>query len=153
MQSLDEQSCAGPHAASSWVLPGKLIAGGYPGSRDEEEHEAIVEAILQSGVTTFVCLQTLDELLRFRAYGPTARRMRPSVKILHAPINDLSVTSDAAARSAADTILRQRTAVSLELTRPLAASSPARVRLSSLQLSAVRLSTCTAGVATGAPAL
>ena len=106
LPALEARSYAGPHAASNWVLPGRLIAGGYPGSRDEEEHDSIVTSIMQCGVTTFVCLQPKDELERFRAYGPVARRLNASTKIFHAPIDDLSVTTDAAARSAADTIAR-----------------------------------------------
>lgn len=65
LPELDEHY-AGPTANSNWVLPGRLLAGAYPGSRDKDEHLSIVRNIVSAGVTTFVCLIPYDELERFR---------------------------------------------------------------------------------------
>lgn len=41
----------GPTPNSNWVIPGKLIAGAYPGSADSEtKHRDVITAIIDSGI-------------------------------------------------------------------------------------------------------
>lgn len=47
----------GPTEESNWVIPGRLMAGAFPGAKDDAEHERLLHNILRAGVTTFVSLQ------------------------------------------------------------------------------------------------
>ena len=40
----------GPISTSNWVIPGKLIAGSYPGSADEKKHKLKITNIIQCGI-------------------------------------------------------------------------------------------------------
>lgn len=102
-----DHNFAGPHACANWVLPGKLLAGGYPGASESEAHEAIIKATVEAGVDSFVCLMPNDQLQNFAPYAPIARRLKPMLELLQCPIVDGTVTTDASARSAADTIIRR----------------------------------------------
>ena len=39
----------GPTPTSNWVIPGKLIAGAYPGSIEPEKHRATIKSVIESG--------------------------------------------------------------------------------------------------------
>lgn len=65
----------GPHDTCNYLLPGRLLAGSYPGDRKEPEHSAKIRVLLESGVDTFVCLQEEQELQRFTPYVDVARSM------------------------------------------------------------------------------
>ena len=41
----------------SWIIPNVLLAGGFPGSPEDDENEATLRGLLAAGVRTFVCLQ------------------------------------------------------------------------------------------------
>lgn len=45
-----------PYAESYWVVPGKIIAGEYPGTSEEEKTRKRIQALLKSGVRTFIDL-------------------------------------------------------------------------------------------------
>jgi hypothetical protein len=54
---------SGPTPYSNWVIPGHLIAGGFPAScTDDALTTNLLTAILQAGTTTFVCLQSEFDL-------------------------------------------------------------------------------------------
>eukprot|EP00667_Euglena_gracilis_P017218 EG_transcript_18110 len=99
----------GPHSTCNWVIPGRLLAGAFPGDLQEPQHTERVRACLDSGVRTFVCLQPLAELARFNPYPHIARALLgPSaaeVEFLHAPIPDGHVAPDARVRAAAETVI------------------------------------------------
>lgn len=48
----------GPTSESNWLIPGRLLVGGYPGSyyNNPLETKKIQEALINSGIDTFVCL-------------------------------------------------------------------------------------------------
>ena len=46
---LDTADMRGPMPTSNWVIPGKLIAGAYPGSVNSEKHLQIIRDVIQSG--------------------------------------------------------------------------------------------------------
>jgi hypothetical protein len=45
-----------PTTSSYWVVPGRLLAGAYPGDSDPEAHRAKVQALVDAGIRTFVNL-------------------------------------------------------------------------------------------------
>ena len=47
----------GPLPWCNWVVPGRVLAGAFPGSTSDAETEAALTALLRAGVNTFVCLQ------------------------------------------------------------------------------------------------
>ncbi len=45
-----------PYAESYWVVPGSVMAGEYPGTPEEEKTRKRIQALLKSGVRTFIDL-------------------------------------------------------------------------------------------------
>ena len=39
----------GPTPTSNWVVPGRLIAGAYPGSKDPDLHNGIIRTLIEAG--------------------------------------------------------------------------------------------------------
>ncbi len=57
----DPTSASPPLARSYWVLPGKLLAGAYPGHQDAAAAASKIESLLDAGIRTFVDLTGEDE--------------------------------------------------------------------------------------------
>ena len=55
-----------PNPASYWVVLGRLLAGAYAGSRDEEQTRRRLAAFLDAGFDTFLDLTTEGELPPYR---------------------------------------------------------------------------------------
>jgi len=72
LQLVDPSDAAGPFDESNWVISGALLAGRNPG--EPAERATLLEALLDLGVTTYVCLQPRDEL-RKRPYEAYAARL------------------------------------------------------------------------------
>lgn len=89
-----------PIASSYWVLPGRLLAGGYPGSLDAAEANLKVVRLLEAGVTAFLDLTEEEELAPYApALNAQARAMRRRVYHRRLPIRDFDVpTSEQMAR-------------------------------------------------------
>ena len=87
-----------PHD-SYWVVPGRLLAGPYPGGPEEEEMRATVGAFLDTGVTLFVDLTEEDELEPYAHLldGTGARHVRR-------PVRDFGVPSEADARQTVELV-------------------------------------------------
>ena len=68
-----------------WVVPGRFLAGEYPGSTDQAAARAKVSAFVRVGVTTFVDLTEEGEL------DPYAPFLHPGVSHHRFPIRDYSV--------------------------------------------------------------
>jgi protein-tyrosine phosphatase len=51
-----------PHPNTYWVVPGKLLAGEYPGAIDSEEARRRLRSFLQVGVRHFIDLTEVGEL-------------------------------------------------------------------------------------------
>lgn len=117
LPSLEEDLgwATGPHDTSNYVLPGRLLAGSYPGGRSESEHVAKLRALLAAGVDTFVCLQETRELhSRFRPYIGTLRRLSGEregkddcdpLDFWHCPIPDGHITTTHQLEAAVATIV------------------------------------------------
>lgn len=73
-----------------WVAPGKLLAGEYPGGRDEETTRARISALIQSGISAFIDLtEEKDGLMPYAGFLGNTPYQR-------FPIRDLSVPNSPA---------------------------------------------------------
>jgi hypothetical protein len=79
-----------PLPNSYWVIPGRLLAGEYPGGTDFSDSRARLAQLQDSGVDYFVDLTEEGELPAYRHLVPF------HVKYLRSPIVDHSVPSGAA---------------------------------------------------------
>ena len=86
---------------SYWIIPGRFLAGEYPGAKDEEEARAKIRRFLQAGVTRFIDLTHPGES-NLRPYAgmlaEEAQRLeggRPGKTVSHTrlPIDDMSTPS------------------------------------------------------------
>ena len=88
-----------PFPRSYWVIPGKLLAGFYPGSKDPKEATAKLTALINAGIRHVINLTKPDERdftgHRFVPYddmmGSIAAKMKILVTFDQLPIRDLSV--------------------------------------------------------------
>jgi len=88
----------GPTNWSHWVIPGRLIAGAYPGDYKEKEHEELLGTlVMDAKVTTFVNLLEIAESKRFTPYVETiekikkANDLKTEFKYISFPIPDHSI--------------------------------------------------------------
>jgi ADP-ribosylglycohydrolase len=77
-----------PLAESYWAIPGRLLAGKYPGGRDLKELERRLGPLLDAGITGFLDLTEHGELPPYDNYLP------PNVAYLRKPITDHGVPRD-----------------------------------------------------------
>lgn len=83
-----------PIADSYWVIPGRLLAGEYPGAADDEVARRKLRSILDAGVTAFIDLTEEGELNSYGSFLPNgAVPGEQSVTHDRMPIRDLGVTS------------------------------------------------------------
>jgi len=91
-----------PFPHSYWVIPGKLLAGFYPGAKDPKEAAAKLTALIDAGIRHVINLMEPDERdlagHRFVPYEDvmesTASKMQISVTFDQLPIKDLSVPTE-----------------------------------------------------------
>ena len=51
-----------PFPRSYWVIPGKFLAGAYPGSADPEEAKEKIKALISCGIRSVINLMEKDEV-------------------------------------------------------------------------------------------
>lgn len=103
-----------PMLGSYWAVPGRLLAGEYPGEHDPELSRAKLRALLQAGMRTFVDLtedgETVEEARLIPSYRSLLREMskEEAVPITYAniPIEDRDVPSPWTIRCILDLIDR-----------------------------------------------
>jgi hypothetical protein len=91
-----------PFPHSYWVIPGKLLAGYYPGAKNSKEASTKLTALINAGIRHVITLMEPDERdftgHRFIPYddlmGSIAARMKVSVTFDQLPIKDLSVPTE-----------------------------------------------------------
>ena len=91
-----------PFPRSYWVIPDKLLAGFYPGSKDPQEATAKLTALINAGIRHVINLMETDERdftgHRFVPYADLmesiAVKMRIPVTFDQLPIKDLSVPTE-----------------------------------------------------------
>jgi len=92
-----------PFGRSYWVVPGKFLAGCYPGSQDPVEHRSKLVGLLAVGIRTVVNLMEEDEVDRwsqpFDPYEDFLRREAAArgthVEIIRISVRDANIPSDA----------------------------------------------------------
>ena len=88
-----------PFPRSYWVLPGKFLAGYYPGSRDPATTQEKLKSLLKHGVHQIINLmETGEENFQGEKFVPyenqlqtMAREMDISVEVVHTPIQDMKI--------------------------------------------------------------
>ena len=88
-----------PFNRSYWVVPGKLLAGGYPGSEDPMEKDRILKELIQAGIGHVISLLEPQEYSRqddpFPPYvyhmESIAKKLKISVTFDQLSIKDFSV--------------------------------------------------------------
>ena len=112
-----------PLAESYWVIPGRLLAGKYPGGKKIQELERRVGPLLDAGFDAFIDLTEAGELPPYEGYLPEG------VVYVRKPITDHGVPRDSAfmARDPGDAgrTARAKAAVSTCTAAP-ASAAPAR---------------------------
>lgn len=91
--------CAVPFERSYWVVPGKLLAGCYPGDADPEREYMKLNGLVKAGVRFVFNLMEEDEVNHlgqsFKPYGPAladrARDMGIEIVSKRIPIRDCCV--------------------------------------------------------------
>lgn len=80
----------GPTARSNWVVPGRLLAG----DRASLDDEASLKAVMATGVSMIVCLQSRSEVKLAVDYRPRAVALNPELRVREQPIPDQEVIED-----------------------------------------------------------
>jgi len=84
-----------PTTSSYWVVPGRFLAGAYPGAVIPQDHRQKVSDLLAAGVRVFVNLMEVDETSHegtpFVPYEDLVQSPQPGASCLRFPIQDLSV--------------------------------------------------------------
>ena len=90
-----------PFSRSYWVVPGKLLAGYYPGGENNEEAHKKLKALLDHGIRHVINLMEPDEFnWDRRRFVPYKEQMRSIAETMgcevtyeQIPIKDLGITS------------------------------------------------------------
>ncbi len=91
-----------PFLRSYWAIPGKLLAGFYPGSKDPREASTKLTALINAGIRHVINLMEPDETdhsgHRFAPYADLmesiAAKMGISATFDQLPIRDLSIPNE-----------------------------------------------------------
>ena len=88
-----------PFPRSYWIVPGKFLAGYYPGSRDSVTAEEKLKNLLDLGIRHFINLMERDEEnfqgQKFLPYENQLQNiadgMNISIELVHMPIQDMNI--------------------------------------------------------------
>jgi ADP-ribosylglycohydrolase len=91
-----------PLARAYWVLPGKLLAGGYPGRKagvaGASAPETAVHALQDAGVNAFLDLSADGEDVKAESYAPF---LGAGIELRRSPTEDMSADSSSVKKSIA----------------------------------------------------
>lgn len=97
-----------PTASSYWVIPGRLLAGAYPGAANPEDHRKKVNDLVTAGVRVFISLMETDETNHagdpFVPYVDQVQSLQPDATCIRFPVKDLSVPTVDQMKATLDTI-------------------------------------------------
>ncbi len=83
-----------PISKSYWVVPGKLLAGGYPGAVDAGNAREKLTALVDAGVRSFVDLTERHELEPYDGIlREIARERHLDLRYARVPVQDVSTPS------------------------------------------------------------
>ena len=94
---------AHPIPNSYWVVPGRFLAGGYPGDLDDDVAHDKVRRLLAAGVSFFLDLTEAGELNPYAPFAAAAAAGRPVVH-RRMPIRDFAIPTSEGMRAIVDTI-------------------------------------------------
>lgn len=77
-----------PLPATYWVVPGRFLAGEYPGSHSRAEAMERLRLLLSAGVTCFIDVTEPDELPSYESLLPFATPAGQRIEYLREPIPD-----------------------------------------------------------------
>lgn len=113
-QTLDNDTMSPPvpFQRSYWVVPGKLLAGYYPGDLDTSKMEKKLKGLLQAGIRYVISLMEENEQnwngKRFRSYENDIKRYAGQegveITLVRRPIEDLSAPTPEYLRNILDEI-------------------------------------------------
>ncbi len=95
--NLEDQtvSPATPFADSYWVIPGRLLAGEYPGAIEELPARKKLLSLLQSGIRAIINLTEAGELVDYHAWlEEEAEECGVGCEVRRMPIADLSTPTE-----------------------------------------------------------
>ncbi len=85
-----------PIPESYWVIPGRFLAGEYPGGFNQERVRHRMDACLEAGLNTFINLTGPDELPPYLpVLQEQAKIHRKKVEMIHLPIRDFGLPTHA----------------------------------------------------------
>lgn len=94
-----------PISESYWVLPGKFLAGEYPGHFYDEKVSQRIGAFLEAGINTFIDLTTPEELPPYESIlKDQAQPHEMEVQHLRFPIGDFGLPTHAGMTSTLNAI-------------------------------------------------
>jgi len=105
---------AGPTSCSNWLIPNAILMSAYPGDLDDAKAKHKAQQYVQAGITTYVCLQTPNELKRFlpyretiEAYQKVQQAATAKLEFLNFPIADNGVAKDDAVDAFTDELVQR----------------------------------------------
>jgi len=95
-----------PIPESYWVIPGRLLAGEYPGAKAAPERtRQRLDAFLAAGINTFINLTEASELEDYTPFlQAQAADQQPALECLRFPIVDVGLPTRAGMRAILDAI-------------------------------------------------
>ena len=94
-----------PIAESYWVIPGRLLAGEYPGSPNEEQTRKRIDALLEAGFDLLIDLTRPDEMWPYiTILLEEAKFYEVAVKHQRFPISDFGLPTPEPMKAILDTI-------------------------------------------------
>lgn len=94
-----------PIPESYWVVPGRLLAGEYPGQSDEERTRKRIDAFLENGFSTFIDLTRPTELVPYaRILTEQANAYAVQVSHQRFPIGDFGLPTPEQMNAILDTL-------------------------------------------------
>ena len=95
--SRDTSATKVPFCRSYWVIPGRLLAGCYPGDLDPDQAHQKLLGLIDAGIRHVITLMEEDESSRFIPYMPDLTEIGAAqgreVSSVRLPIRDVSVPS------------------------------------------------------------
>jgi len=82
-----------PFERCYWVIPGRILAGAYPSSVNEEERRLILEGLLAVGIKTVINLTESGEVNHYgvELYDYSAEFRTSGIETVRKPIVDVSI--------------------------------------------------------------
>lgn len=103
---MEQQATAKPFDDCYWVIPGRLLAGEYPGTQTPWQSPVKLARLLDAGITYFLDLTSKKDPLKSYAKPLQTLAARRGISVIHSrrPISDMSCPSTEQMREILDEI-------------------------------------------------